>query len=69
MFIYESLHVTVVKVISHIDLQVFLLSTALSNYLGDSVSYLASTFILKRYDSCILAQHVNDDENLTFVEM
>jgi len=45
------------------------MSIALSNYLGDSVSRLASTFTLERYNSRILAQHVNDAENVmvTFV--
>jgi len=45
------------------------MSTALSNYLGDSVS-LASTFTLERYGSRILAQYINDGENemVTFVE-
>jgi len=38
MFIYESLHVSVVKLLPHIGLHVFRLSTALSNYLGNSVS-------------------------------
>jgi len=47
--------------------------TALSNYLGDSVSRLASTFTLERYgvrSPRILAQHINDGENImtTFVE-
>jgi len=68
MFIYESvLHVSVVKLLPHIGLQVFRLSTALSNYLGDSIIRLASTFTLERYDPCILAQHVNDDENVMVI--
>jgi len=49
MFIYESLHVSVVKFHSHISLKVFRLSIVLSNYLDDSVSRLASTFTLERY--------------------
>jgi len=70
MFIYESLHVSVVKLLSYIGFQVFRLSTALSNYLDNSVSRLASTFTLERYGPRILAQHVNDGENamVTFVE-
>jgi len=48
----------------------FTSSTALSIYLGDSVSCLASTFILERYGPRVLAQHVNDGENVmvTFIE-
>jgi len=70
MFIYESLHVSVVILLSHIGLQVFRLSTALSNDLGNSVSRLASTFTFERYGPRILAQHVNEDENVmvAFVE-
>jgi len=46
------------------------MSAALSNYLSDCFSCLASTFTLERYGPRILAQHVNDGENvmLTFVE-
>jgi len=46
------------------------MSTSLSNYLGDNVTRLASTFTLEQYDLCILAQHVNDGENvmINFVE-
>jgi len=46
------------------------MSTALSNYLGDSISCLVSTFTLELYGPRILAQHVNDGENVivTFVE-
>jgi len=40
------------------------MSTALSNYLGDSVGRLASTFTLEWYGPRILAQHVNDGENV-----
>jgi len=41
-----------------------------SNYLDDRVSRLASTFTLERYGPRILAQHVNDSENVmvTFVK-
>jgi len=60
VFLYESLHIIVVKLLSHIDLQVFRMSTALSNYLGDSISRLASTFTLERYDPRVLAQHIDD---------
>jgi len=44
------------------------MSTALSNYLDNSVSRLA--FTLEWYGSRILAQHVDDDKNVmvTFVE-
>jgi len=46
------------------------MSIALSNYPDDSVSRLVSTFTLARYGPRILAQHVNDGENVmvTFVE-
>jgi len=70
MFLYGSLHVSIVKLFSHISLQVFRMSATLSNYLDDSVSRLASTFTLERYGPRVFAQHVNDDENVivTFVE-
>jgi len=70
IFIYESLHVSIVKLLPYIGLQVFRMSTALSNYFSDSVSRLASIFTLERYDPRILVQHVNDGENVmvTFVE-
>jgi len=65
-----TLHVGVVKLLFHIGLQVFRLSTTLSNYLGNSISRLASTFTLERYGPRIFAQYVNDGENVmvTFVE-
>jgi len=43
------------------------MSTALSNYLGDSVCRLASTFTLERYGPRILAQHINDGENVMVI--
>jgi len=66
----SRLHVSVVKLLPHIGLQVFWVSTALLNYFGDSVRRLVSTFTLKRYCPRILAQHVDDDENvmITFFE-
>jgi len=36
------------------------MSTTLSNYLGDSVSCLASTFSLERYGLRVLAQCIDD---------
>jgi len=36
--------------------------TALSNYLGDSVNCLPSTFTLEQYDSRVLPQHIDDDK-------
>jgi len=67
IFLYESLHVSVVKLLPYINLQVLRMFTTLSNYLGDSVSYLASTFTLERYGPRMLAQHVNGGENVMII--
>jgi len=43
------------------------MSTTLSNYLGDSVSRLTSTFTLERYGPCVLAQHIDDGKYVVLV--
>jgi len=69
MFICHYIRV-VVRQRYKIPISVCKFFVALSNYLSNSVSRLASTFTIERYGSRILAQHVNDGENVmvTFVE-
>jgi len=62
IFLQKFLHVNVAKLLPYIGLQVFRMSTALSNYLDDSVNHFAFTFILKQYGLRVLAQHIDDDK-------
>jgi len=67
-FFFKVLHVSVVKFLPHVGLQIFRMFIALSNYLDDSVTRFAFTFTLGRYGPRVLAQHI-DDGKYVVVEM
>jgi len=60
MFSHEPLHVGVIKFLPLIGLYVFRTPLAISNYLGESVSCLASAFTLAWSSPRVLAPRIDD---------